>query len=296
MFCPNCGKENPDGVAFCGGCGMAFSAPVAQPVPQPVAAPVAPAPQPAAQPVAQPVAQPAPVAAPVAAAAAPQPQPAQQPVGGPQPQPQAQAQPKQPSDMVPFGQHFKNIIDAALHPVTGAAEIAKQYDKVINSILLAIIVIVICGTVNFISALSTDLILMVQLDWLYGGNIVIDIIIDFFFSFIVYIVRTFGLAGLMVLAGLIVKEKFSFSRLLSIASLALIPIALVNSFIGDFISLIPFVRLGSIVYAFTSIIYFVMIYEGMRQETKLEGNKKGFVLAAVFAITTAIAGYFAYFL
>ena len=24
MFCPNCGKENPDGVAFCGGCGMAF--------------------------------------------------------------------------------------------------------------------------------------------------------------------------------------------------------------------------------------------------------------------------------
>lgn len=272
--------------------------PVAQPV-QPVAVPVA-APAPKAQPVQQPV-------------AAPQAQPVQQPAAAPAPaaqtqsiippvqpvaqaQPQPQAQPKQPSDMVPFGQHFKNIIDAALHPVTGAGEIAKQYDKVINSILLAIIVIVICGTVNFISALSTDLIWWVQLDWLYGGNIVIDIILDFFFSFIVYIIRTFGLAGLMVLAGLIVKEKFSFSRLLAVASLALIPIALVNSFIGDFISLIPFVRLGSIVYAFTSIFYFVMIYEGMGTETKLEGNKKGFVLASVFAITTAIAGYFAYYL
>ena len=312
MYCPNCGKENPNGVAFCGGCGMSFKAaapqPVAQPV-QPVAAPVAvPVAAPKAQPVAQPVAAPAPApkAQPVQQpAAAPAPAPAAQtqsiippvqPQAQAQPQPQAQAQPKQPSDMVPFGQHFKNIIDAALHPVTGAGEIAKQYDKIINSILLAIIVIVICGMVNFISAMSTDLIWWVQLEPFYGGNIVIDIILDFFFSFIVYIIRTFGLAGLVTLAGLIVKEKFSFSRLLAVASLALIPIVLVNSFIGNFIALIPYVRLGSIVFAFTSVFYFVMIYEGMGAETKLEGNKKGFVLAAVFAITTAIAGYFAYFL
>ena len=55
MFCPNCGKENPDGVAFCAGCGMSFGAAAAAPAPE--AAPVEPAP---AAPVAE--AAPAPAA------------------------------------------------------------------------------------------------------------------------------------------------------------------------------------------------------------------------------------------
>lgn len=306
MYCPNCGRENPDGVAFCGGCGKAFGAapqPQAQPVDtQPAAAPapVAPA-APAPAPVAEPVVA-APIAAPAAAPApAPAPAPQAQPIE-PQPQiqepipPKQQAQPKQPSEMVPFGQHFKNIIDAMIHPVTGAGEIAGQYDKFINSLLLAVIVIIICGIVNFITAMSTDLITYVTLDWLYPGNIIIDIILDFFFSFIVYIIRTFGFAGLMVLAGLIVKDKISFSRMLAISSLALIPVCLINSFIGDFLSLIPYVRLGSFFYAFTSVFYFVVMYEGFGANTKLQGNKKGFAFMIVYAIVTMIAGYFSYFL
>jgi len=198
--------------------------------------------------------------------------------------------------MVPFGQHFKNIIDCMIHPVTGAGEIAGQYNKIINSLLLAIIVIIICGMVNFITAMSTDLINYAVLDWLYPGNIIIDIILDFFFAFIVYIIRTFGFAGIMVLAGLIVREKFSFSRLLAISSLALVPVCLINSFIGDFLSLIPYVRLGSFFYAFTSVLYFIIMYEGYSADTKLTGNKKGFVFAIVFAVVTTIAGYFSYFL
>ena len=227
MYCPNCGRENPDGAAFCGECGMSLAAPQPQaqpvytepaapvaapaPVAEPAAAPVEPAPAPVAEPVVA-----APVAAPVepepAPAPAPAPAPQAQPVVDQQPQvqepvPQQQAQPNQPSDMVPFGQHFKNIIDAMIHPVTGAGEIAGQYDKFINSLLLAIIVIIICGFVNFITAMTTDLINYAVLDWLYPGNIIVDIILDFFFSFIVYIIRSFGFAGLMVLAGLIVKDK-----------------------------------------------------------------------------------------
>lgn len=294
MFCPNCGKENPDGVAFCGGCGMAFSAPVAQPVPQPVAAPVAPAPQPAAQPVAQPVAQPAPVAAPVAAAAAPQPQPAQQPVGGPQPQPQAQAQPKQPSDMLPFGQHFKNLIKAAIHPVTGIPEIVPQYDKIGNALFIAGIVVVICSLVGGITSMSIDLIHYAQYGRYWTDNIAINIVKDLFFPFIFYAVKTFGMAGLFLLAGLIVKEKWSFPRLLAIASMAAAPAYIVSDLLGQYLALIPYVRFGSLIYTAAYLYYIVMLYEGMSAETKLTGNKKGFVLIIVFAVAAVVANYFSF--
>ena len=139
MFCPNCGKENPDGVAFCGGCGMSLSEAAA-------ASAAAAEPAPAAEAPAAPVAPeaPAPDAAPVAPAA-----PAAEP-----------AKPKEPSSMIPFGQHFKNIFKAALHPVTGPAEIVPQYEKIGNALLLTAIVVVICALIGTAFSLSSFLIRM----------------------------------------------------------------------------------------------------------------------------------------
>lgn len=39
MFCPNCGKELPDGAKFCSGCGRPVDRPQEQPAPFPVPAP-----------------------------------------------------------------------------------------------------------------------------------------------------------------------------------------------------------------------------------------------------------------
>ena len=64
MFCVSCGKQVPDGQAFCSYCGtpQPVEQPVAQPVAQPVVQPVEqPAAQPVEQPVVQPQVQPAPV-------------------------------------------------------------------------------------------------------------------------------------------------------------------------------------------------------------------------------------------
>ena len=267
---------------------MAFSAPAAQPAPQPAAAPVAP--QPAAAPVAAPVAAqsaPQPVAAPVT----PQPQ-AQQPAQAAQPQPQAQ--PKQPSDMLPFGQHFKNLIKAAIHPVTGIAEIAPQYEKIGNALFLTGIVVVICAFIGGMTSLSIDLIHYAEYGKYWTSNLAGDIVKDIFFPFIYYAVKTFGMAGLFLLAGLIVKEKWSFPRLLAIASMAVAPAYLVSDLLGHYLALIPYIRFGSLIYTATYLYYVVMLYEGMSAETKLTGNKKGFVLVAVFAVTAVIANYFSF--
>ena len=325
MYCPNCGRENPDGVGFCGGCGMSFAASVpaapapAAPAPQPAAAPVeaAPAPQTAAAPVEaapQPAPAPAapapqPAAAPVEAAPAPQPAaapveaaPSAAPaaasaVPAAQPQPANQAapaQPKQPSSMLPFGQHFKNLIKAATHPVTGPAEIVPQYDKIGNALFLAGIVVIICSLVATFTSLSIDLINLARYPRTYGDIIVGMVLKDIFYPFIVYAFRTFGCAGLMLLAGLIVKEKWSFAKLLATASLAVAPAYIIREVLGTYLGLIPYIRLGTLISTAAYIYYIVMLYEGMSAETKLTGNKKAFVLVSVFAIIGVLAGLFSY--
>lgn len=311
MYCPNCGRENPDGVGFCGGCGMSFAANAPAPAapapaapapeaPQPVAAaPAAPAPaateapQPAA---AAPVA-PAP-AAPQPAPAAPQPAPAAAPVvSAAQPQPVQQpapAQPKQPSDMLPFGQHFKNLIKAAVHPATGPVEIVSKYDKIGNAIFLAGIVVVICSVVGCFTSLSVDLYYFIRYPNVYDDLIVGMILKDVFYPFIVYAIRTFGCAGLMLLAGLIFKEKYSFARMLALASMAVAPAYIAKEFLGTYLGLIPYVRMGTLITTAAYIYYIVMLYKGIGAESKLKDDKKAFVLIGVFAIVGVLAGLFSY--
>lgn len=303
MYCPNCGRENPDGVGFCGGCGMSFAAAApapAAPAPQPAPAPVETAPQPApAAPAPQPVAAPI-EAAPQPAPAAPAPQPAPAaPVAATAPiaqpvQQAAPAQPKQPSSMLPFGQHFKNLIKAATHPVTGPAEIVPTYDKIGNALFLAGIVVIICSLVATFTSLSIDLINWARYPRTYSDIIVGMILKDIFYPFIVYAFRTFGCAGLMLLAGLIVKEKWSFAKLLATASLAVAPAYIVREVLGTYLGLIPYIRLGTLISTAAYIYYIVMLYEGMSAETKLTGNKKAFVLVSVFAIIGVLAGLFSY--
>ena len=291
MFCPNCGKGNPDGVAFCSGCGMAFGARPAQPVAAPVAPQPQPVPQPAPQPVPQPVPQPAPQPIPqpqpVAAPIVPPPQPAQRSAPN-----TGAGSPGQASSSISFGQHFKNLFHAAIHPVTGPAEIAPQYDRVGNAIFLAGIVVVICWMVGFISSMSIDLIHYAQYGKYYFNSLGAEIVKDFFFPMLYYAIRVFGCAGIFMLAGLILKQKWSFARLLAISAMATAPAFIVSDFLGSYMGLIPYIRFGSVFTIAAYAYYLLMLFEGMSAETKLTGNKKGFVLVICVAITGFIANYF----
>ena len=296
MFCPNCGKGNPDGVAFCSGCGMAFGSLGSQPAPQPAASqPVpapAPAPQPAVPPIPEPVVPPipepvvsaspayTPVHEPVAAAPiAPQPQveprrtyEAPQPKPGPDPEPN--------SSSVSFGQHFKNLFNAAIHPVTGPAEIANQYNRIGDALFLAGIVVVVLWLISFTSSMTIDLI---HHD--YYNNLGKVIWQDCYRPMINYSIRIFGCAGIFMLAGLILREKWSFARLLAISAMAAAPAYLVSEFMGSFLGLIPYIRFGTLISIAAYAYYLLMLFEGMGAETKLTGNKKGFVLVICLAIT-----------
>ena len=294
MFCPNCGKEIPDGAAFCGECGTSLAAPAAPVESAPEAAPVEPAPEAAPEaPVADaaPEAAPAaPDAAPVAAAIAADAQPA------------PNAAPKEPSEGVPFGQHFKNIIKAALHPTDGIAEITPSYKKAGDAILLALIVIVVISVLSSCIDVPEYLIRVAQAKAelssrtfrdLYGvGTITVRILKLCFYPFIRFAGRTFGIAGAFTLAGIILKEKTSFVKMLTVASLAAAPAYLVSEVLGSLIGFIPYVRFGSIISVAAYAYYLVMLYHGMSAETKIKGNKFAFAFVICIAAVAWVIGFF----
>lgn len=299
MFCPNCGKEIPDGAAFCGECGTSLAAPAAEAAPEAPAAPVEPATEAAPE---APVAEAAPEAAPAAEApAAPDAAPVAAAIAA-DAQPAPNAAPKEPSEGVPFGQHFKNIIKAALHPTDGIAEITPSYKKAGDAILLALIVIVVISVLSSCIDVPEYLIRVAQAKAelssrtfrdLYGvGTITARILKLCFYPFIRFAGRTFGIAGAFTLAGIILKEKTSFVKMLTVASLAAAPAYLVSEVLGSLIGFIPYVRFGSIISVAAYAYYLVMLYHGMSAETKIKGNKFAFAFVICIAAVAWVIGFF----
>lgn len=199
---------------------------------------------------------------------------------------------EQAQGLLSFSTHLKNILKAAIHPVTGPSEIVSQYNKIGNSLFLAGISIVFVSAIAITTSLLIDLISIFAYSDYYEGFIGELIARDLFFPFITYAIRTFGCAGLLFLAGLIIKEKWSFSRLLAISSLAVVPAFAVYELLVGVVYNFTFYYIGTAVSTACQIYYFIMLYEGMANETKLAKNKKAFVLFTVFTIVAFISGFF----
>ena len=197
---------------------------------------------------------------------------------------------------------FKNIFKAATHPLTGPAEIAPQYEKIGNALILTAIVVVVISVISSCIDIPMYLIRIARYKEelssrtfreLYGaGEIAWQIVKYSVYPFIYYAIRTFGMAGVFMLAGLILKENFSFPRLLAIASLSVAPAYLVSEVCTSIFGLIPYVRFGSIFSVATYAYFLIMLFEGMRAETKLKGNKYGFVFIICLTIVGYVAGFF----
>ena len=290
MFCPICGKENPAGATFCAGCGK----PIAAQAPAAPAAPVAPQ-QPAPQ--AQP--QPQQYAVPQQQYAAPQQQYAvpQQQYAAPQAAPRK-------SNILPFGDFFKSLFTATLKPVTGASDEAKKYDNIGNSLILSAIVVGILTIANFLLYLLRTTIYQ---NWPRKlGDAFVRVFRTFTGSLFDYALMTFGFAAIMLVIGLILKEKWSFSRLLAICSMAVFPAEAVRILVVRFFTSVPinsdttwyytmlkYFPISTILSAACTIYAFILLYEGITRETKLEGNKKGFVFAIAWVVLEFVAHYIA---
>ena len=278
MKCPNCGNELSDTAKFCTSCGTSIpaapaaeEAPVAEEAPaaeaQPAAEPEAPAAEPEAAPAA-PAEEAAAAAATTAAAAAAE-------------APQAA---KKESTMLPFDQFFKTLFNASTKPFTGVLEEKERYTSFGNSAILSGIVIVVLTILRSIVNCITGFII----DPWFG---LLSAFLTFFGSFVMFAMLTFGLAGAYYIAGSILKEKWSYSKILSICAMSVGVGYIIRSVIAPFCSLI-YGNFGTGI-SMAGLVYMIlMLYEGVNDETGLTGNKKIYVHAACLGITFLISFLF----
>ena len=264
MFCYKCGKQIDDDASFCIHCG--------EPIPKdPVepAATAAEATATAAAATAAPEAETAPeAAAPEAPAAAPA----------------AQQAPKKESTILSFDQFFKTLFRAFAKPVTGVIEEKDRYEAFANSAILSVIVIIILTLLR--TAVNSTIGFIVD-PWIgigYG-------ILTFFLSLLMFAILTFGCAGVYYVAGTIVKENWSYSKLLSIAAMSVGVGFLIRSVIVPICNLF-YGNLGNGL-SMAGLVYMtLMLYEGINAETGLTGNKKVYVHAACLGVTFLLAFLF----
>ena len=247
MFCPICGKENPEGATFCAGCGNPITASAP-------AAPAAPAP----------------------------------------------AAPAKKSAILPFGDFFKSLINAALKPVTGCADEAKKYDHIGNAVILSAIVVGILTIVSFLSSVITT---SIRHAWpSSASSIFVRLIRNFMGSLLDYALMTFGFAAVVLVVGMIIKEKWSFSRLLAICAMATFPSQIVRALIITYLNsfsiaftwfstTMRYFPITTVLSSAATIYSFILLYEGITQETKLTGNKKGFIYAIAYVALQFVAHY-----
>ena len=290
MKCPNCGNELSDTAKFCTSCGTpipeapaAEETPAAEEAPAVEETPAEPQPAeepeaPAAEPEAAPAAEAAAAAATTAAAAA-----AEAPKQEPQPQPAPQAAKKE-SSMLPFDQFFKTLFNASTKPLTGVIEEKERYTAFANSAILSGIVIVVLTILRSIVNCITGFII----DPWFGF---LSAFLTFFGSFVMFAMLTFGLAGAYYIAGSILKEKWNYSKLLSIAAMSVGVGYIIRSVIAPFCSLI-YGNFGTGI-SMAGLVYMIlMLYEGINDETGLTGNRKIYVHAACLGITFLISFLF----
>ena len=174
--------------------------------------------------------------------------------------------------------------DADISALTDQLEEKERYTSFGNSAILSGIVIVVLTILRSIVNCITGFII----DPWFG---LLSAFLTFFGSFVMFAMLTFGLAGAYYIAGSILKEKWNYSKLLSIAAMSVGVGYIIRSVIAPFCSLI-YGNFGTGI-SMAGLVYMIlMLYEGVNDETGLTGNRKIYVHAACLGITFLISFLF----
>jgi len=176
---------------------------------------------------------------------------------------------------------FFMLISILLKPYTALKEESKKFTNFKNSFILALFITIFGVLINLIQTIWS--VIRVR-SYDYGAH---KYITKFVFenlkeikfikiigqNFLIYLGIIFAIACVFYIAGLIIKKQLNFSKLLGIATTAIVPILLSVLLLSPIFGMISN-YLATGINIFGGIYTFLLIYEGMNEELKLQGNQK----------------------
>lgn len=187
---------------------------------------------------------------------------------------------------IDFIGYFKSIYHVFLNPGTKMDEELNKYDELANSCIMGVLVAAIATILKLI----TTMISVVRVKSIFGdtswnwdnlGNL--NYFKEIGLNLLIFAGMIAVFAGVVYLAGLVVKRETQISRLVALATIALVPYLAVSYLIAPILNLIwyPLAKIAIIV---SEVYTLLMLYDGLNKEIILEGNRKVIFNLTVFSI------------
>lgn len=203
-------------------------------------------------------------------------------------------------EKISFVSYLFIILSVILKPHTGYEEEKSKFSNIKNSIKLSLIVTTFSTIITLISKMFS-IVRVKILDYKTGKFVTewvfknlkelkyIDIIGK---NILLYLGIIFAVSGIYYIASLIAKRQSNFSKLIAISSLAIVPFSICSLVLSPIVSIFS-VKIGLIVTVIGSLYTFLIMYEGMNNELKLDGNNKYYLNLICISILCVAGGFLA---
>lgn len=201
---------------------------------------------------------------------------------------------------ISFVDYLLIILSVLIKPFTTLKNELNKFNTFKNSLFLSLIVSGSMTIINFIKNILA-VIKVKEFDIIsqsYKSTLSFDRMKDLDFveligkNLLIYIGIIFAIAVVYYLASLVVKKQVSFSKLLGISSLCVIPFSLSYFILSPLLSIISF-KLSLPIILIGLVYSIIIMYEGINNEINIEEDKKYYFNLVCISIL-AIAAYYLY--
>lgn len=189
---------------------------------------------------------------------------------------------------------ISTILAVILKPYTTFKEELDNYDDFKNSAILSLIISIgatlISLITTMISAVKVNSYFSEKTKWVWENLKDIDYIQFIGKNILIYLGIIFSIAVVYYIASLIVKKQVNFSRLLGISALAITPMLICTLILTPLLTLV-WAEISLPITIVGGIYTIILLYEGMNNEIKLEGNLKCYFNLICFSVLMISAYY-----
>jgi hypothetical protein len=205
----------------------------------------------------------------------------------------------QSNEKMTFSEYMSLIVSVLLKPFSALKNNYSKLQVFKNSLFLALIVTFFATIVSLIKTIittvhpvSSSFFSKNSSTWNWSYLKYINFFKTISTDILIFLGIIFAIACVYYIASLIVKKQISFSKMVGIAALAVIPIYLAILFASPILSLIN-ENIGPVVVILGGVYTFIILYESMNSEINLNGDVKYYFNLICISILI-IAGYFIY--